>query len=44
MGKWLNEKTISELAPLVKNKEISPVEIVNDVLEQILPLFAALSA
>lgn len=31
----LNEKTITELAPLIKNKDVSPVEIVKDVITQI---------
>ncbi|SFA54410.1 aspartyl-tRNA(Asn)/glutamyl-tRNA(Gln) amidotransferase subunit A [Parageobacillus thermantarcticus] len=44
MGKRLNEKTISELALLVKSKQISPVEIVHDVLEQIETLNGELNA
>lgn len=42
--KRFNEKTISELAPLVKSKQISPVEIVRDVLEQIEKLNGELNA
>lgn len=35
MSELLSEKTISELAPLIKNKIISPIEIVDSVMEQI---------
>ncbi|BAQ09367.1 amidase [Bacillus sp. OxB-1] len=35
MSQKLNEKTITELAPLIENKEISPVDVANDVFNQI---------
>ncbi|QOR85510.1 Asp-tRNA(Asn)/Glu-tRNA(Gln) amidotransferase subunit GatA [Geobacillus stearothermophilus] len=44
MEKRLNTKTISELSPLLKNKEVSPVELVDDVLEQIETLNNKLNA
>ncbi|MED4971057.1 amidase [Parageobacillus toebii] len=44
MNKRLNEQTISELAPLIKSKQISPVEIVDAVLEQIEKLNGQLNA
>lgn len=35
MSEKLNEKTITELAPLIKKKEVSPVEVAKDVIDQI---------
>ncbi|MEK3937191.1 amidase [Sporosarcina sp. FSL W7-1349] len=35
MSQKLNEKTITELAPLIENKEVSPVDVANDVFDQI---------
>lgn len=35
MNQKLNEKTITELAPLIENKEISPVDVAQDVFNQI---------
>ncbi|PIC63887.1 Asp-tRNA(Asn)/Glu-tRNA(Gln) amidotransferase GatCAB subunit A [Sporosarcina sp. P13] len=35
MSEKLNEKTISELAPLIKNKQVSPKEVTLAVLDQI---------
>lgn len=35
LSEKLNEKTIAELAPLIENKEISPVDLVKEVNEQI---------
>ncbi|WP_042684005.1 Asp-tRNA(Asn)/Glu-tRNA(Gln) amidotransferase GatCAB subunit A [Caldalkalibacillus thermarum] len=44
MSKRLNEQTISELAPLIESKQISPVDIVDAVLEQIEKLNGQLNA
>jgi aspartyl-tRNA(Asn)/glutamyl-tRNA(Gln) amidotransferase subunit A len=44
MSNRLNEQTIAELAPLIKSKQVSPVEIVNEVLQQIEKLNNRLNA
>ena len=44
MSELLHEKTISELAPLIKSKQVSPKEITLAVLEQIEKLDSQLNA
>ncbi|WP_042351651.1 Asp-tRNA(Asn)/Glu-tRNA(Gln) amidotransferase GatCAB subunit A [Bacillus massiliigorillae] len=44
MNKKWNESTISELAPLIKNKEVSPVEVTRAVIDQIETLNNKLNA